>query len=142
MTKANGKLIAGRGDPKKYGALLLETLPAIIETEAQNERYLAIVEKLMRKGEENLSPEENTLLDLLVHLIEDFERRYYQPEDATPLEVLHFLMESNGLKQADLVPIFGSKGIVSEVVNGKRGISKANAKALGEFFNISPAAFI
>jgi len=142
MTKANGKLIAGRGDPRKYGALLLETLPAIIETEEQNERYLAIVEKLMRKGEENLSPEENTLLDLLVHLIEDFETRYYQPENATPLEVLHFLMESNGLKQVDLVPIFGSKGITSEVINGKRGISKANAKALGEFFNISPAAFI
>jgi HTH-type transcriptional regulator/antitoxin HigA len=142
MTKANGKLIAGRGDPKRYGALLLETLPAIIETEEQNERYLAIVEKLMRKGEEHLSPEENTLLDLLVHLIEDFEQRYYHPENATPLEVLHFLMEANDLKQADLVPIFGSKGITSEVVNGKRGISKANAKALGEFFNISPAAFI
>jgi HTH-type transcriptional regulator/antitoxin HigA len=130
------------GDPRKYGALLLETLPAIIETEAQNEHYLAIVERLMRKGEENLSPEENMLLNLLVHLIEDFEQRYYQPESATPIEVLHELMAANGLKQADLVPIFGSKGIVSEVVNGKRGISKANAKALGEFFNISPAAFI
>jgi HTH-type transcriptional regulator/antitoxin HigA len=46
------------------------------------------------------------------------------------------------LKQADLVPIFSSKGITSEVINGKRGISKAHAKALGKFFNISPAAFI
>jgi HTH-type transcriptional regulator/antitoxin HigA len=142
MSKINGKLIAVPGDPKRYGALLAQTLPAIIETEEQNEQYLAIVEKLMSKGEENLSTEEETLLNLLVHLIEDFERRYYQPEDATPLEVLHFLMESNGLKQSDLVTIFGSKGITSEVVNGKRGISKANAKALGEFFNISPAAFI
>lgn len=142
MRKTNGKPIAVPGDPKKYGALLCETLPAVIETEAQNEAYLAIVEKLMDKGEDNLSPEEETLLNLLVHLIEDFEQRYYQPEDATPLEVLHFLMEANDLKQADLVPIFGSKGITSEVVNGKRGISKANAKALGEFFNISPAAFI
>src|SRR5262245_31731151 len=52
------------------------------------------------------------------------------------------LMAATDLKQADLALIFGSKGIVSEVVNGKRGISKANAKALGEFFNISPAAFI
>jgi HTH-type transcriptional regulator/antitoxin HigA len=142
MTKANGKLIAVPGDPKKYGSLLAQTLPAVIQTEEQNEQYLAIVEKLMRKGEENLSPEENTLLDLLVHLIEDFEKRYYKPRKATPLEVLHELMAANDLKQSDLVPIFGSKGITSEVVNGKRGISKANAKALGELFSISPAAFI
>src|SRR5215470_12085279 len=118
MTKVNGKLIAVPGDPKRYGALLAQTLPAVIQTEEQNEQYLAVVEKLMRKGEENLSPEENTLLDLLVHLIEDFEQRYYQPESATPLEVLHELMAANDLKQADLVPIFGSKGITSEVVNG------------------------
>jgi HTH-type transcriptional regulator/antitoxin HigA len=95
MTKANGKLIAVPGDPKKYGSLLLQTLPAVIETEEQNEHYLAIVENLMRKGE-NISPEEETLLKLLVHLIEDFERRYYKPRKATPLEVLRDLMAANG----------------------------------------------
>jgi HTH-type transcriptional regulator/antitoxin HigA len=142
MTKANGKLTAVPGDPKRYGALLAQALPAVIQTEEQNEQYLAVVEKLMGKGEGNLSPEEETLLDLLVHLIEDFEKRYYKPRMATPVEVLRELMAANGLKQADLVPIFGSKGITSEVINGKRGISKANAKALGKFFNISPAAFI
>jgi HTH-type transcriptional regulator / antitoxin HigA len=135
-------MISVPGDPKKYGSLLAQALPTVIETEEQNEHYLAIVEELMRKGEENLSPEEETLLDLLVHLIADFEQRYYKPERATPLEVLRYLMDANDLKQSDLVPIFGSKGITSEVLNGKRGISKANAEALGEFFHISPAAFI
>jgi HTH-type transcriptional regulator/antitoxin HigA len=134
-------MTAVQGDPRKYGALLSDALPAVIETEKQNERYLAIVEQLMSKGE-NLSPEEETLLKLLAHLIEDFERRYYKPRRATPLEVLRELMAANDLKQSDLVPIFGSKGITSEVVNGKRGISKANAKALAEFFNVSPAVFI
>jgi HTH-type transcriptional regulator / antitoxin HigA len=142
MIKINGKPIAVPGDPKKYGSLLSQTLPAIIETEEQNEQYLAVVEKLMRKGEDNLSPEEETLLKLLVHLISDFEHRYYKPRKASPVEVLRELMAANDLKQADLVPIFGSKGITSEVINGKRGISKAHAKALGKFFNISPAAFI
>jgi HTH-type transcriptional regulator/antitoxin HigA len=141
-TKANGKETAVRGNPKRYGALLAEALPAVIKTDADNEKYLAIVEKLMRKGEENLTPEEDTLLDLLVHLIHDFETCYYKPRHASPLEVLHFLMESNGLKQADLAPVIGSKGLTSDIVNGKRAISKANAKALGEFFKISPAAFI
>ena len=51
-------------------------------------------------------------------------------------------MASNNLKQSDIVHIFGSKGITSEVVNGKREISKANAKALAEFFHISADAFL
>jgi HTH-type transcriptional regulator/antitoxin HigA len=51
-------------------------------------------------------------------------------------------MESSGTRQADLVGIIGSSGVVSEVVNGKRAISKAQAKALGEYFNLSPSLFI
>jgi antitoxin component HigA of HigAB toxin-antitoxin module len=49
---------------------------------------------------------------------------------------------SSHLSQADLVSIFGSRGRLSEVVNGKRAISKARAKALGEFFKVSPGLFI
>jgi HTH-type transcriptional regulator / antitoxin HigA len=46
------------------------------------------------------------------------------------------------LKQKDLVPVFGSQGVASEVLNGKRSISKAQAKALGDFFHVSPALFL
>ena len=141
MTKANGKLIAARLEPDRYAKLLTITLPTIIQTEEQNEYYLGIVEELMLKGE-NLSPEEETLLDLLSLLIAEFERRYYQIKKASPLEVLKELMAANGLKQADLVPIFGSKGITSEVLSGKRGISKEKAKALADYFHISAEAFI
>ncbi len=141
MIRASGKKTAVKGEPQKYARLLAAALPAIIETEEQNEHYLSVVEKLMKRGDK-ITPEEETLLDLLGHLIEDFENRYYQPRDATPLEVLHELMAANSLKQVDLVPIFGSKGITSEVVNGKRGISKAHAKALAERFNVSAEVFI
>jgi HTH-type transcriptional regulator/antitoxin HigA len=41
-----------------------------------------------------------------------------------------------------LLPVFGSRSRVSEAVNGKRAISKSQAKRLGEFFSVSPAAFI
>ena len=68
-------------------------MAALIKTEAQNERMLALVERLMDKGED-LSPEEEKLLKLLARLIEDFEVRYYRPREATPLEVLQHLMES------------------------------------------------
>ena len=60
----------------------------------------------------------------------------------TPRDVLLHFMEVRELKQADLVGVIGSKGVVSEVVNGKRAISKAQAKTLGEFFNVNPSLFI
>ena len=128
-------------DPTRYRRLLSRTMPVVIETEAENERMLAIVEKLMDKGEA-MSAEEETLLKLLAKLIEDFEERYYQPPDATPLEVLQHLMESRGAKQTHLWEVFGSKGIASEVLNGKRGISKTHAKALADYFHVPADLFI
>lgn len=113
----------------------------IIETEEENERVLAVVEKLMEKGEE-ISPEEEKLLKLLARLIEDFEEQYYHPREATPLEVLRHLMESRGSKQSHLWEVFGSKGIASEVLSGKRGISKTHAKALAAYFHVPADLFI
>ena len=124
----------------EYASLLAEVQPKAIETEAENELYLAEVSKLMQLGE-NLSPAQERLLKLLVNLIESFEDRHYQLNPVTPLEVLTELMSQRGLKQKDLVPVFGSQGIASEVLNGKRGISKAAAKAIGEFFKVSPSLF-
>jgi HTH-type transcriptional regulator / antitoxin HigA len=112
----------------------------VIETEVENEFYLAEVTKLIRLGE-SISPAQERLLRLLVNLIENFEEQHYQIKSATPLEILTELVNDRGLKQKDLLPVFGSQGIASEVLNGKRGISKTQAKALGEFFNVSPSIF-
>src|ERR1700737_2773335 len=98
-----------RIDPTRYKRLLSQTMPVIIENEEENERMLKVIEKLMDKGE-GLSPEEEKLLKLLTKLVEDFEERYYHPRDATPLEILHHLMESRGTKQTHLWEVFGSKG--------------------------------
>ena len=128
-------------DPTRYKRLLSQTMPVIIETEAENERMLKVIEKIMDKGE-NLSPEEEKLLKLLTRLVEDFEERYYHPRDASPLEILQHLMESREVKQTHLWEVFGSKGIASEVLNGKRGISKSHAKALAEYFHVPADLFI
>ena len=131
-------------DNKKYGMLLAETLPSIIETEAENERALEAVHRLLSKGEGNLSLEETSLFRLLVRLIEDFEEKAY-PEvgsSATPRDVLALLMDQQGLKQKDLVDIFSSSGTISQVLNGAREISKAQAKALAAKFKVSAELFI
>jgi HTH-type transcriptional regulator/antitoxin HigA len=129
-------------DSQKYGRLLAKTLPRAIKTEKENERMLAEVDKLMSKGEGNLTLEESELLELLFTLIENFEEEHYPIPEAPAHEVLRMLMEDRSLRQRDLLPVFGSRGIVSEVINGKRGISKKQAKALGEFFHVNPALFL
>lgn len=130
-----------RIDPARYKRLVSQAMPVIIETEEENERMLRVIEKLMDKGEK-LSPEEEKLLKLLTKLVEDFEERYYQPRNASPLEVLQHLMESRDVKQTHLWEVFGSKGVASEVLNGKRGISKTHAKALSEYFHVPVDLFI
>ncbi len=129
-------------DERKYGRLLARALPRIIKTEEENETALAEVERLMAKGEGNLTPEEDRLFELLVRLIEDFEAQAYPMEEAPPHRVLQHLMEARDMRQIDLLPVFGSRGIASEVVNGKRNISKAQAKKLAAVFHVSPEIFI
>jgi len=56
--------------------------------------------------------------------------------------MLRHLMEARGLTHKDMWPLFVSRGVASEVLNGKRAISKTHAKKLAEFFHVSPALFI
>lgn len=133
--------VAEKVNPQKYGRLLSVALPTIIKTEEENERALKLVGELLAKGD-MLSFEENALLELLGKLIADFEAEFYQPRDASPQEVLYELMDARGLIQKDLVEVLGSKSRVSEIINGKREISKAQAKAMANYFNVSAELFI
>lgn len=128
-------------DDKKYARVLARVLPRLITTAGEHERLLAEVEKLMDKGEHR-SNEEDAALDLMVRLIRDYEEEHHPLPAPSPHEMLAYLMEKRGLKQADLVPIFNSRGYVSDVINGKRAISKAHAKRLAEYFKVSADVFI
>ena len=127
-------------NPQTYSRLVARARPAVIKTEEENNRMLAIVEQLMKKGD-NLTAEEGELLELLANLISDFEDKHYPIKEPTPLEMLQHLMEARGLTAKDLWDVFGSKGVTSEVLSGKRGISKSHIKRLAAFFNVSPELF-
>jgi HTH-type transcriptional regulator/antitoxin HigA len=129
-------------DLKRYGKLLATFAPKVIETEEENEKALAIIEPLMAKGDGALTAEEEILLELLVTLVERFEEKAYPTGDVSPLEALQELMEHNSLKAIDLVAQLGSRAKASEILSGKRAISKEQAKKLGERFRVSPALFI
>jgi HTH-type transcriptional regulator/antitoxin HigA len=130
-----------RTDTNLYGGLLLKSLPAVIESDSKNERMIAEVEALQGR-EGKLLPEERRLLSLLLLLIEDYEEGKYRLKEATPDEVLRELMRARGIRQKDLLAVFGSKGIASEVVRGRRPISRTQVKRLARFFHVSPALFL
>ena len=127
-------------NPSDYAQLLAKYQPKVIETEAENERAIELAQELEHKA--NRSLEEDAILELLVTLIEKFEDENYSIPEGTAHSMLLHLMEASGTKQESLVGIIGSRGVVSEVVNGKRSISKAQAKALAEFFSVDVGLFI
>jgi HTH-type transcriptional regulator/antitoxin HigA len=135
-------MIATRLDRSKYGRLLQRVVPTAIETEQENERALGVIEKLLAKGEAKLTPEEDALIELLTQLVENFERRAYPRKKSTPPQIIRFLLQERELKPIALAPVVGSRGRVSDILTGRRSISKEQAKRLGEFFHVSPALFI
>ncbi len=124
----------------EYSTLLTRFPPKVIRTEKENEEYIEILRDLDRRGK-TLTPAEKQLAELLTLLIEDFEEKRYQLRSAKPLAALQFLMDQRGLKQKDLVDVFGTPSIVSEVLSGKRELNKSHIKRLSDRFHVSPELF-
>ncbi len=126
----------------EYEQLLIAHRPSVIRAKEENERALSALSGILSKGEENLNEAERRFVELLSTLISDFERSAYQLPRATPADILRELMRARGMKPRDLWGVFGSKGVVSEVLRGKRGISKERAKILARMFGVSAELFI
>ncbi len=125
----------------EYAALLSSTLPAVIRSEADNERSIGLLEELDRKGN-RMTAAERRMAELLTLLIEDFEDKHYALKASSPLEVLVELMNANGLKQKDLLDVFGTPSIVSEILHGKRQLTTEHIRRLSHRFHVSPEVFI
>jgi HTH-type transcriptional regulator/antitoxin HigA len=128
----------------EYAALLARTLPAVIHSEKENERCIAMLETLDRKEDrkpEKLTAAERRLAELLTVLIEDFEEEAYALKPARPVEVLRELIESNGLKQKDLLDVFRTPSIASEVLREKRALTVEHIRKLSRRFHVSPEVF-
>jgi HTH-type transcriptional regulator/antitoxin HigA len=124
----------------EYGSLLRRTLPAVIHSEKENERCISMLEGLDGKGEK-LTSAERRLAELLTVLIEDFEEKTYALKPARPVDVLRELMQANGVKQKDMLEIFGTPSIISEILNEKRGLTVEHIRKLSRRFHVSPEVF-
>jgi HTH-type transcriptional regulator/antitoxin HigA len=128
-------------DERKYRELLDQTLPVVIRTEQEHKRLLRTAARLMEKPEQEITEEEGRLLEMLSMLIEEYEDRVHPLPKPEPHKMLNHLLEEKELKPRDLWTIL-PKSRVSEILNGKRGISKAQAKKLAEYFGVSAELFI
>ncbi len=131
-----------RFNRRRYVELLAKAAPRVITSGQELERASRLVEPLLFKKEGTLTPEEEAFVELMLKLIDDYQEQHSIIPKLKPHELLQAIMEEAGLRQADLLDIFGSRSRVSDAVNGKRAISKEQAKKLGERFCVSPAAFI
>ena len=104
--------------------------------------YKAAVNRVNELIDARLSDSQENELLLLSYLIEEYEEQYMPMPDASPAEVIKFMMEMKDLKQKDLIPVLGTKGFVSKILNGAANIPLHSMDALCQLLGIPVEALI
>jgi HTH-type transcriptional regulator / antitoxin HigA len=112
-----------------------------VRTAADCARASDIMASLLDEVGEDESHPLADLLDYLSEQVLTYEKLHVDIPDAPPQEVLRFLMEQHGLKQADLAGD-APQSRISDVLSGRRSISKAQAKAFARRFDVSAELFL
>lgn len=102
---------------------------APIKNEKEYQKALKELEKVF--DAEPGTPEGDTG-EVLVLLIEDYEKKHYPIDAPDPIEAIKYIMEEKGLTNKDIIPYFGSKSLVSAVLNRRRNLSLKMIKSLHE----------
>ena len=119
----------------------METLKfKIIKSKSQFNDYCKKLEKLVDANSK--SKEVKDEIELLTFLIEKYDEEHNTFEELDPIQLLHSLMADHKLKAKNLVEILGvSKGMVSDILNYKKGLSKEIIRVLSSYFKVSQEAF-
>jgi HTH-type transcriptional regulator/antitoxin HigA len=128
-------------DERQYRKLLEGVLPVAIRTAEEYHRLLGAAADLMEKPEDEISEEEGRLLELLSILIEEYENRAHPLPKSKPHKMLAYLLNEKSMKPSDLWTVL-PKSRVSEILNGKRSISKTQAKQLAELLRVPVDLFL
>ena len=109
-------------------------------TETEYDAMVARLRSLCDEVKDDADPR-SRLIETLLALTEKYEHEHYVAPDASPVEVLLFLMEQHGLRQGDL-PEIGSQSVVSEILSGHRQLNLRQVQRLAARFGVEPGAFI
>lgn len=120
----------------------METLKyKIIKTEKQYDEYCKTLHDLdfsIRKKSKQVEEE----IDLLILLIEKYDEEHNSFEDLGPIEILKSLMKDHKMKAVDLAKLLNvSEGLVSDMLNYRKGLSKETIRILSERFKLNQEAF-
>ena len=115
----------------------METLKfKVIKSRDQYDAYCNTLEELI------FSEGDQDEIDLLTLLIETYDHEHNKFSSQDPVQLLKSLMEENQMKAKDLVDILGvSKGLVSDILNYKKGFSKDVIRKLADHFKLNHEAF-
>lgn len=113
----------------------------VIRTAEQYEAYLKEIQEIISEGPK-LHSKQSERLELLTVLLESYENSKYPIESPDPIDAIQFRMNEKGLKQADLVPYFGTSSRVSEVLNRKRPLTVQMIRALSIGLGISAETLV
>ena len=112
-----------------------------LRSDADLDRAIAMIDALTDR--QDLTQEEEEYLEVLSRLVEDYEDEHDPLPRLSGVEALRYLLEENGLTQARLSDETGIPvATLSEILNGKRGISAKVRAALAERFKVAPAFFV
>lgn len=139
MIKMTGKMTSGTRSQDQYIELLKNFPPRPIASEEAFSETQAVIDSLLDK--QKLTSDEQDYLHVLSSLVEEYERKHIEIPDIHGVELLKALLVEFDLRQKDLVPIFKTESIASEVLNNQRKLTASHIQKLAAFFHISPAAF-
>ena len=128
----------------RYLELIREFPLRPIRTKADYRRAGKAVDRLAVQAEGSLSADEQDYLATLSLLIEDYDRKRRAAiiGPAEPIGLLRHLIEANDMSVTDLGDLLGSKSVASEVLRGKRALSKANVLKLASRFKVDAGVFL
>ena len=129
-------------DPQKYTRPANRVIVKVIGAEAEYDHMVAAVGRLMARGEDRLSVEESALLETMTILVQGYDDRQNPQPSVPPNEMIAYLMRSSRRTTGELLPVFGPRGRVSEVLSGKRSVSKEQARKLASLCKITVDRFI
>src|SRR5579872_5599787 len=111
-----------------------------ITDDSQLVEAMAVIDRLTEQSV--LSAGEEVYLGALTDLVERYEDAHVVIPPRTGVDALRFLMEENGLNQADLAVVLGRRSVVSEILHHKRRLALSHITKLAAYFHVSPATFI
>lgn len=114
-----------------------------LRSQAEYEAALRVVDELAVRDEESLSRGETDYLGELSTFIELYDAEHAPLATVeSPLETIAELMEHRGTTVTELGKLFGSKGVASEILSGKRPLTLKTIDKLAAYFRVSPGCFI